>query len=605
MRPISQSVRTRVFLVAAVVATLLTASPSSRANHGPLISYGYIPVAQGTPDATELHYKLILPDPSVHGNGPYPLVVDYSGYVPGAYIYDGLDHRFLEHGYAVAGVNIRGTGCSGGKFDYFEPIQSRDGKEAIDWLGSQRWSNGKVAMVGKSYPGITTLFVAAEQPERLTAIVPGHVFGDLYRDVPYPGGILNATFAGGWSAGRIVDQASFLHSYPQFRSDPVCVEHQAEHAPNPVFNPFVRAVQPQNNFDSDFYHQRSPWYFAEKIDVPTMLVQSYQDEQVGSRAIELIDRFRPGLPWRLVATNGDHGEYYSEGTVDDVVIFDDIVRFLAVYMKGGDRAAYEAEDKVVINWETGAKGGRKAAYSRTYKTWPPPHQQVWRLPLGADGVLGSTEAGAVPYTYAPGIGSQQRGGYAIRGEPRASWSDRAAPGTSASFTTPPLDADKVLLGTASVDLWVSSTAVDTDFEVTLSEVRPDGQEMFVQQGWLRASHRKEDPALSNPLRPFQTHLAGDVQPLVPLQPTAMRIEVFPFGHIFRAGSRVRLTIAAPHVRPDLWGFAALPTPARNTIHTGAGYPSSLALPLLAGETAETPLPPCTLRNQPCRAEPPA
>ena len=594
--------RTRLLLVVAVVAGLLAAAGvtnTTTANHGPRILYGYIPVAVGTEDATELHYKLIFPDPAVHGDGPYPLVVDYSGYVPGAYIYDGLDHRFLAEGYAVAGVNMRGTGCSGGKFDYFEPLQSRDGKEAIDFLGSQPWSNGKVAMVGKSYPGITQLFVAAQQPERLTAIVPGHVFGDLYRDVPYPGGILNATFAGGWSAGRITDQVTFLQSYPQFQADPVCVENQAEHAPNPVFNPFVRAVQPQNNYDGALYHERSPWYFADKIDVPTMLVESYQDEQVGSRAIELIERFRPGLPWRLVATNGDHGEYYGEH------VFPHIVRFLSVYMKGGDAAAYEAEDKVAINWETGANGGRRAAFSTTYSTWPPAEQQVWRLPLGADRVLGSDTPGQVDYTYAPGIGSQERGGFDIRDEPPASWNDRPADGTHATFTTAPLDADKLFLGTASLDLWVSSTAADTDFEVTLSEVRPDGQEMFIQQGWLRASHRKEDPALSNPLRPFQTHLVTDVQPLVPLQATPMRIEIFPFGHAFREGSRIRVTVAAPHIRPDLWGFAALPTPARNTIHTGPAHPSSLALPLLAGESAPTPLPPCTLRNQPCRAEPAA
>ena len=46
-----------------------------------------------------------------------------------------------------------------------------------------------------------------------------------------------------------------------------------------------------------------------------------------------------------------------------------------------------------------------------------------------------------------------------------------------------------------------------------SEVRSDGKEVFVQQGWLRASHRKEDPALSTALRPYQTHLATDAQPL--------------------------------------------------------------------------------------------
>jgi putative CocE/NonD family hydrolase len=602
-------------VAALVAAALLPLTPMAKADRNPAgrTSYGYIPVAQGTDQATELHYKVELPDPAAWGDGPYPTVVDYSGYFPGLYIYDGLAERFLDAGYAVAGVNIRGTGCSGGQFDYFEPRESQDGAEAIEFLAAQAWSNGRVAMVGKSYPGITQLFVAAQQPPHLVAIVPGNVFGDLYRDVPYPGGILNATFAGGWSAGRIADQA-LIHEYDEPHSEQTCMEHQAEHAPNPAFNPFVKAVQPQNNFDGDLYHERSPWYFADQISVPTMLVEAFQDEQVGSRAIELIERLQPGLAWRLSVTNGDHGEYYGEE------MFPQVLRFLSYHLKqeipAGDTqyaglsfedalAQYTAEDRVTVNFENGANGGRRAAFRKTFHTWPPSQTEVWRLGLGSDGSLAETPAatdGKVDYNYAPGIGSQERGGFDLEGEPPAQWTDRPADGTSASFTSAALDADKMLFGPASADLWISSTAPDTDLELTLTEVRPDGQEMFVEQGWLRASHRKLDPALSTDLRPFQTHLVTDVQPLVPTMATPVRVEIFPFGHVFRAGSRIRLTVAAPHVKPDLWGFAALPVPARNSIHVGPATPSSLALPLMAGEAAPTPLPPCTLRSQPCRPE---
>ena len=60
---------------------------------------------------------------------------------------------------------------------------------------------------------------------------------------------------------------------------------------------------------------------------------------------------------------------------------------------------------------------------------------------------------------------------------------------------------------ASVDLWLRSTAPDTDLEVTLTELRPDGQERYVQSGWLRASHRKLDPAMTTKLRPWHTDTA--------------------------------------------------------------------------------------------------
>ena len=101
----------------------------------------------------------------------------------------------------MAGVNVRGTGCAQGTFDYFEPKEWYDGYDAVEFLARQPWSNSRVAMVGKSYPGITPLYVAATRPPHLDAIVPGAFFSDLYRDVAYPGGIQNVVFAAGWGLG--------------------------------------------------------------------------------------------------------------------------------------------------------------------------------------------------------------------------------------------------------------------------------------------------------------------------------------------------------------------------------------------------------------------
>src|SRR5207253_10181489 len=125
------------------------------------------------------------------------------------------------------------------------------------------------------------------------------------------------------------------------------------------------------------------------------------------------------------------------------------------------------------------------------------------------------------------------------------WPLRPSPGTALACPSPPLTKDMTTVGSASLDHWLASTAVDTDLQVTLSEVRPDGQEEYVQTGWLRASHRKLDPAQSTPTRPYQTHQEGDQALLVPGQPVSLRVEVFPFGHVFRAGSRIRVWIEGP------------------------------------------------------------
>ncbi|MGH2808931.1 MAG: CocE/NonD family hydrolase [Actinomycetota bacterium] len=668
----------RILLVLCFIAALMpsVAAPAGATHDGGACSerqnpatkvQGYIPVAQGTPDATTLHYQLLLPKAEFAGPGPYHAVIDYSGYQPGITIYDGLHRHFLCQGYAVIGLNIRGTGCSGGKFDYFEPRQAEDGREAIEWFHDNAADlnlSGRMAMVGKSYPGITQLFVAGqpltpggdpETPEGLVAIVPGAVFGDLYRDVPFPGGIMNVTFAAGWSAGRIYEPltAPFGDHEAIQKNDQDCIANAAQHAQNPPFNPFVKALY--NQYDGELFHERSPWYWADNIDVPTFLFETWQDEQVGSRATELTERFAEGLTWRALFTNGDHGghgDYYGGHVMPRI---DEFLRFYLAQQiperfEGGTvttdtfipkhdnenaaekdeekgkgtyetrpetyeeaLARYEAEPRVQVNWENGAGAGgdRVPTWISYYEDWPAPEQVTWRLNMTPDGTLvaGDAPQGDVSYRYQPGS-SQQRGGYmltdldgnlpAMEGTHPASWNERPEDGTYVMFETAPLESDKLLAGSASVDLTVSSTAADTDLQVTLTEVRPDGQEVFVNQGWLRASHRKLDPELSTDVRPFQTHQLLDGEPLVPGTPTEVRIEIFPFAHPFRAGSQLRVYVEAPHVKPDLWGFALLPAPAVNTIHTGPGL-SSVALPLLEGEPIEVQAyPACTLRNQPCR-----
>jgi len=174
-------------------------------------------------------------------------------------------------------------------------------------------------------------------------------------------------------------------------------------------------------------------------------------------------------------------------------------------------------------------------------------------------------------------------------------------GTAAVFLSAPLAEDLVMLGHGSIDLWLQSTAADADLEVTLTEVMPDGQEMLVQSGVLRASHRTlRDDATE--LRPVKTHLEADATPLVAGEWNEVRVEMMPFGHIFRAGSRLRLAVDTPGDSNARWFYILLEQP-EGTVHTvahQADYPSSVVLPIIPAITAETPQPGCVLRGQPCR-----
>ena len=105
-------------------------------------------------------------------------------------------------GFAVVDVNMRGTGCSGGAFNYFEPLQNIDAYDVIETVAHQPWVlHHKVGMLGVSYGGISQLFAAQLRPPHLAAIAPLSVV-DATATTLYPGGVLNTGFAVPWAEGR-------------------------------------------------------------------------------------------------------------------------------------------------------------------------------------------------------------------------------------------------------------------------------------------------------------------------------------------------------------------------------------------------------------------
>ena len=115
-----------------------------------------------TRDGTSLALDVRLPGPAA--DGPYPTLVEYSGYgyANPAGAESGISQILNLLGYAVVDVNMRGTGCSGGAFDFFERLQSLDGYDVVETVARQPWVlHNRVGMAGISYGGISQLFVGA------------------------------------------------------------------------------------------------------------------------------------------------------------------------------------------------------------------------------------------------------------------------------------------------------------------------------------------------------------------------------------------------------------------------------------------------------------
>ena len=152
-------------------------------------------------------------------------------------------------------------------------------------------------------------------------------------------------------------------------------------------------------------------------------------------------------------------------------------------------------------------------------------------------------------------------------------------------------------------MWLRSEARSVDLQATVTEVRPDNKEVFVQGGWLRGSMRKLDKEKSTPLEPVLSLRKSDIKPLRDDRFVKATIPLYYQGHGYREGSRIRVIVSAVGGDQPTWAFArARPkgTPQVD-VAFGKSMPSKLTLPVLPSAEIPTALPPCPgLRGEPCR-----
>lgn len=569
-----------------VAALTLAVAASSASAQNVIESTGYIPMSDGI----ELRYTLWLPAGLA---GPFPVIVNYSGYSPGtapdSSAHGTLPGRLIPQGVALLGVNVRGTGCSTGYWDLFEPRWGQDGYEIVEWAAAQPWSNGRVGFYGISFPGITQLMVGPTRPPHLTAIAPQSLVRDVYRDVGFPGGIPNQNFAGLFVGIQEEPGAAEVPGAVIIDGDQECAaNYTTREGTDGLSNVFLQ--QAQHPYDDAYVQRRRPGANVASIQVPTLVFHQWQDEQTGPRFAGDFNLFDPATTW-FVASNGDHS---FGGCSRCTNMLED---FFMHYLLDEDNG-WEATPHVQLWYDSTTS--RQRVWALDYGQWPPATTPETYY-LRANGLLDAS-APALPETadtYAyPGVGSST-----AYPQYQQAWKI-VQPSGYLAYQTAPFAQDKVFFGPGSLDLWFSATSTDVDFQITLTEVRPDGQEVFVQRGYLRASHRALDAARSTATRPYHTHQESDNQLLTPLQIVQGRIEVFPFSHTVRVNSRLRVWIEAPTTQTGYWGFRYVPNPSVVSVYHDAAHPSKLVLGVLPGKTAGAPLPACdTQQNQPCRADP--
>jgi predicted acyl esterase len=613
--------------------------------------YGYLTVRDGTKLAIDVH----LPGSD---KSPYPTLVEYAGYgyADPAGPDSGIATIANLLGFAVVDVNMRGTGCSGGSFDYFESLQGLDGYDVIETVARQPWVlHHRVGMMGISYGGISQLFVAETEPPHLAAIAPLSVL-DNSATTLYPGGILNTGFALNWAQQRVHDAEPASATGGQRWAlkriqggDQTCQANQALHG---EAVDLIKEVYANQFYVPAFADSVAPVTFVHKIKVPVYLACQWTDEQTGAHCADLAQDFTgTGHKW-FTFTNGVHGDSLDPATLTRWYDFLELfVARRAPHLSAALEAeapliystalgvpnvrfppdpiqseptydaalqAFQALAQVRVMFDNGAgasaaPGSPVPAFERSFSRFPIPGTQArsWYLSSGgalapgapanasADRFIWSGHARSATSFTGPDDGSP---GGLWTATPAYHWQQNP-PGTAASYLTAPLGADTVVIGGGGVQLWLRASVPSFDLQVTVSEVRPDRTETFVQDGWLRASERKLDRAKSTPLEPVLSLRRVDAAPLPKGRFTELTVPLYYEGHAYRKGSRIRITVSAPGGDQPVWAFAQTTPDGRATVTIGHGpkMPSRVTLPVVAGVSVPTGLPPCPgLRGEPCR-----
>ncbi|MDG6908364.1 MAG: CocE/NonD family hydrolase [Nitrososphaerota archaeon] len=433
--------------------------------------------------------------------------------------------RWVPKGYAVIRIDSRGTGRSPGIVDLYSPREVRDFYTAIEWAGNLPWCNGKVGLLGISYYAINQWLVASLQPPHLAAMIPWEGASDHYRDMTYHGGILCNGFVEQWYARRFLPRQHGKGKNsamdPWLGKPATGNETLSEEELRQNRTDYLADIR-KHKLDDEFHKSRSPDF--PKIKVPLMSSGNWGGVGLHSRGnFEGYTRSASDNKWLSVHV-GRHEEYFYLQYGRDLQM-----RFFDHFLKGRNNG-WEKEPPVLLTIRHVDR-----LEERKENQWPIARTKWTKAYVESSDSL----------SWAPSSS-----------ESKISFE---AQGSGLSLYTKPMDHETEITGPVVAKLYASSSTTDLDLFLTMRAFSPEGKEVTfhganeprapLSQGWLRASHRKLDPKLSKPYRPYHTH--DQVQKLDPGKPYELDVELWPTSMVLPAGYLIALTIGGRDFeRPD-------------------------------------------------------
>lgn len=443
----------------------------------------------------------------------------------------------------------RGTGQSSGKLDTMSRGTSEAFYEVVEWCTEQKWSSGKVGLLGISYYAGTQWRVAARQPKGLAAIIPWEGMSDYYRDRCRHGGILSNQFISFWWNRQVISNQYGKPGRKEKNWGPGSLEGDLTEEELEENRQDQTIDNVNNKYRDEDYYASKDFDLAD-VQVPLLSVANW-----GGILLHL----RGNVQGYLHA--GSHLKYlrFITGRHDLPFYYKEEVElqrsFLDAFLKDDDRVGWSEKGKlppVDIVLRDGDVGFNDAEAEKTYprrteNEWPIARTQYTKYYLTPDRQLS---------TSIPEIVGNMSIEYQALGNLNSP--------QAVQFTSGPFEEKTEITGHVTAHLYISASKFpssdtapsDIDVFLTLRHLSPEGKEIFytgtagdpvpLTKGWLRASMRKveKDHPKHREWLPHREYRTKDELPVKPATVYELDIEVWPTNVVIEKEGKLVLEVSS-------------------------------------------------------------
>jgi len=493
------------------------------------------------PEATGRYPALLSTSPYLKHIQQHPPELSHS-------IEAGATSFFVNRGYVHVIAQVRGSGLSQGKFNWYGIDEQKDGYELVEWIAQQPWCNGNVGMIGESYFGVTQWLIAAQQPPHLKCIAPYDAHMDLYR-ARCEGGLIRMGFLGEWGIDTI---------HQCIWPGPV----EGKQFPENVFVDIC-----SNPDDGPYYWERSAYTKIDQIKVPVLSLVSAHS--VLHSRTQLWGYPLIKSPKKLIILPSV-GFYSNVFFIRSRPLNELLLNWFDYWLKGIETGIMNLPPVAIYDSATG-----EWRYENEY----PLARTSWtKFYLHSNSSRPATKP---PYglLIPEPPGEEDPDSYIT-----PNCLDLVAKGKPVvAYATPPLKEDMRVWGPLCAVIYGSSTTLDTAWFIKVGDVDSNGEVTLITQGHLKASYRDVDESKSRPGQPFHPYQ----NPIRPEPNTIyeFQIELTPIFYTFKKGHKIWMQIASEDftyhgMHHTLYTAEMLPVPAKNTIYHDSTHPSYLLLPII-------------------------